>query len=194
MCGRKPLAVSSNIVGGSEVLPHSIPWQVGLDEVGVKRPIDCGGTLISDRHVLTAAHCTWDVGSYDVIVGEHNITSSSDGTRHSVCRSVDHPDNNHPNYLQNDVAILHLLEPVKIGQRAVPACLPSQFLSCPSLNCPSLSTFGGDALAGKNMTVSGWGVLSEGGESPTVLHSVNVLEQNFIPNKLLFVHTFVWFI
>ena len=67
-----------------------------------------------------------------------------------------------------------MLEPVKIGQRAVPACLPSQFLSCPSLNCPSLSTFGGDALAGKNMTVSGWGVLSEGGESPTVLHSVNV--------------------
>ena len=170
MCGIKP----EKIVGGSEVTPYSLPWQVAFVRRGSNQPF-CGGTLISDRHILTAAHCTWDVGSYDVIVGEHNITSSSDGTRHSVCRSVDHPDNNHPNYLQNDVAILHLLEPVKIGQRAVPACLPSQFLSCPSLNCPSVSTFGGDFLAGKNMTVSGWGVLSEGGESPTVLHSVNVL-------------------
>ena len=168
VCGIKP----DKIVGGSEVTPYSLPWQVAFVRRGSNQPF-CGGTLISDRHILTAAHCTWDVGNYDVIIGEHNITSSSDGTRHSGCRSVDHPDNNHPNYLQNDVAILHLLEPVKIGQRAVPACLPP-VSSCPSLDCASMSSLGGDFLAGKNMTVSGWGVLSENGESPTVLHSVNV--------------------
>ena len=109
MCGRKPLAGFSNIVGGSEVIPHSIPWQVGLDEVGVKRPIDCGGTLISDRHVLTAAHCKPSHGMVHVIVGEHNISSPEDGIRHEICRFVNHPNYNNPEY---DFAILHLKTPV----------------------------------------------------------------------------------
>ena len=137
--------------------PYSLPWQVALVSRGSSRPF-CGGTLISDRHVLTAAHCTRRSRSYDVIVGEHRVTSSSDGTRHRVCRFVDHP--NYGNY-NNDFSILHLQSPVKIGIRAIPACLPP----------PSM---GGNFLAGKSMTVSGWGVTTQGGGSPTVLHSVNV--------------------
>ena len=114
--------------------------------------------MISDRHVLTAAHCTSGNRNYDVIVGEHTITSTADGTRHRVCRYNDHP--NYSN-LNNDFSILHLETPVTIGTRAAPACLPT-------------STFGGDFLAGKTLTVSGWGALSEGGGSPNVLHSVGV--------------------
>ena len=155
VCGMKP----AQIVGGSEVTPYSLPWQVAFVGRGGNSPF-CGGTLISDRHVLTAAHCTSNGGNYDVIVGEHRITASSDGTRHSVCRFVDHPSYN-SNSLSNDFSILHLDTPVQIGTRAAPACLP-------------LSSFGGDFLAGKTMTVSGWGALSEGGGSPTVLHSVDV--------------------
>ena len=51
-CGIKP----AHIVGGSEVTPYSLPWQVGLVEKNQDAPY-CGGTLISDRHILTAAHC-----------------------------------------------------------------------------------------------------------------------------------------
>ena len=112
--------------------------------------------MISDRHVLTAAHCT--SGTIDVIVGEHNVASSADGTRHTTCRYRDHP--NYGN-LNNDFAILHLNSPVSLGARAVPACLPD-------------SSMAGDFLAGKTLTVSGWGALSEGGGPPTVLHSVDV--------------------
>ena len=112
--------------------------------------------MISDRHVLTAAHCT--SGTIDVIVGEHSLTSSSDGTRHTTCRFNDHPSYGNLNW---DFAILHLNSPVNLGARAVPACLPSTNMN--------------DAfLGGKTLTVSGWGALTEGGGSPTVLHSVDV--------------------
>ena len=97
----------------------------------------------------------------DVIVGEHSVTSSSDGTRHTTCRYRNHPSWN-SNTVNYDFAILHLNQPVALGARAVPACLPT-------------SSFGGNFLAGKQMTVSGWGALSEGSTvSPSVLHKVDV--------------------
>ena len=156
-CGIKP----ASIVGGSEATPYSLPWQVGLVVKGGNRP-GCGGILISDRHVLTAAHCfSSDFPDLDVIVGEHDITSESDGTRHETCkRMVLHPNYN-PSTTAFDVGILHLSTPVTLGPRAVPACLPD-------------ASFAGDFLAGKTLTVSGWGRLVAGGASPNVLHTVNV--------------------
>jgi len=160
-CGIKP----ASIVGGSEATPYSLPWQVGLVVKGTdKSRIGCGGILISDRHVLTAAHCfdsRLNNGELDVIVGEHSTTNAADGTRHETCkRMVRHPNYN-PYTQKFDAGILHLSTPVTIGPRAVPACLPD-------------ASFAGDFLAGKTLTVSGWGSLASGQLGPSVLHKVNV--------------------
>ena len=146
-----------SIVGGTEATPYSLPWQVGLVTPGRDQPW-CGGTLIGPSHVLTAAHCMgYD---FEVIVGEHDATSDSDGTRHTVCSTTSHPDYNSgtTNY---DYAVVTLTEPVEIGARAVPACLPD-------------ATFAGDFLDDKTMTVSGWGTTSSGGSQSGVLLSVDV--------------------
>merc|ERR1712001_703977 len=107
------------IVGGSEVTPYSLPWQVGLVSPGSERTW-CGGTLIGPRHVLTAAHCMG--GNFEVVVGEHEITSDEDGTRHEVCKVLSHPRYETDDHY--DYAVVVLKEPVQLGPRAVPACLP----------------------------------------------------------------------
>jgi len=55
---------SNRIVGGVTTEANEYPWQVALFSPTDSRPF-CGGTLISNTHVLTAAHCT--AGSSAVI-------------------------------------------------------------------------------------------------------------------------------
>jgi len=149
-CGVSPKG--SRIIGGEDVSPHSIPWQVGLlfatdnyQEVG------CGGTLLTDKHVLSAAHCMFyfvyfgsiDASDIRVVVAEHDQSDSFDGIRHEI-RSY----TNHPQYFQDaaydyDFSMLHLTLPVELGDLAVPACLPDL-------------RFSDDKLVGKYLTVSGW--------------------------------------
>jgi len=47
------------IVGGNEAVPGSYPWQVGITRAGWTSPY-CGGSIISNIWILTAAHCVDD--------------------------------------------------------------------------------------------------------------------------------------
>ena len=63
-CGHIGADVQGRIVGGKNVIPHSQPWMVTLSAAKYNPASDskqgsygCGGTLISRRHILSAAHC-----------------------------------------------------------------------------------------------------------------------------------------
>uniref|UniRef100_A0A668UM06 Peptidase S1 domain-containing protein n=1 Tax=Oreochromis aureus TaxID=47969 RepID=A0A668UM06_OREAU len=45
---------NSKIIGGEAAAPGSWPWQSSLSNNG---SFSCGGSLITDQWVLTAAHC-----------------------------------------------------------------------------------------------------------------------------------------
>ncbi|XP_023312832.1 chymotrypsin BI-like, partial [Anoplophora glabripennis] len=53
----RPSGISPRIIGGEEVSPHSYPFQVALTLYTESSAYFCGGTLISNQLVLTAAHC-----------------------------------------------------------------------------------------------------------------------------------------
>merc|ERR1711983_248753 len=149
---------ATRIVGGGETEVNEYPWQVGLVSAGSRTPW-CGGSLISDRHVLTAAHCTAgeSTKSMKVLLGEHQIDDNS-YTIMPISKITDDPLYNDNNY-QYDFSILTLKEPVEFSAAIAPACMPS---------------YVDQDFAGMVATVSGLGTLTSGGNQPTVLHSVDV--------------------
>uniref|UniRef100_A0AAY4F0L7 chymotrypsin n=1 Tax=Denticeps clupeoides TaxID=299321 RepID=A0AAY4F0L7_9TELE len=114
----------ARIVNGEEAVPHSWPWQVSLqDFTGFHF---CGGSLISETWVVTAAHCNV---SHRVIVGEHDKGKAGEDIQtmkvQKVCFSqpaICFPDWN-PSTINNDIALIKLASPVSLNDRVSPVCL-----------------------------------------------------------------------
>lgn len=85
---------SPQIIGGDTVNPGEYPFMVSLDIYGIPGSYNhgCGGTLITDRFVVTAAHCSEAAkpGEVFVLAGTENITDGS-GLRVGVKSVSLHP-------------------------------------------------------------------------------------------------------
>ncbi|CAF2120402.1 unnamed protein product [Rotaria magnacalcarata] len=149
------------IVGGETAQPHSWPWAVSIQLFNMHR---CGGTLINDEWVLTAAHCSL-LSISTVHIGIHNRNLPSYQIR-NVSKVIQHPDYVPPPQHINDIALIRLSSPVDLtssGNLVGIACLPSQSTD---LNYP---------MTGTRLAVIGWGILAENGELPGELQQVRVM-------------------
>ncbi|XP_044742119.1 serine protease snake-like [Chrysoperla carnea] len=119
----------SLIVGGTKAKAKEFPHMAALGYI-VDGDVawQCGGTLISEDFVLTAAHCTHsrDRGPpVKVRLGDLNLESDSDGARPETLDIIDII--KHPRYSPpakyNDIALIRLSRPIQFNDYIRPACL-----------------------------------------------------------------------
>ena len=113
------------VVGGVPARLHAHPWIAALAYSDGQ--VKCGGTLVTARHVITAAHCVNDQLS-TVILGEHNLKQDQDKASPQTFNIVNvtkHGEYNKRTQ-DNDIAIIKLDREVIFNVGIRPACLPSR--------------------------------------------------------------------
>ncbi|KAM8979269.1 cationic trypsin-3-like [Sarcophilus harrisii] len=139
------------IVGGYTCAPNSLPYQVSLN-AGYHF---CGGSLINEQWVVSAAHCY--KSRIQVRLGEHNIDVIEGGEQFIDSAKVIR----HPNYnsymIDNDIMLIKLKTPATLSSRVSTISLPKY--------C---------AAVGTSCLISGWGnTLSSGVNYPELLQCLN---------------------
>ncbi|XP_008056304.1 chymotrypsin-like elastase family member 2A [Carlito syrichta] len=117
----------TRLVGGEDARPNSWPWQVSLQysSSGTWHHT-CGGSLVANNWVLTAAHCISSSRTYRVVLGLHSLSTEEPGSLAvKVSKLVVHKDWNSSQLSKgNDIAMLKLAQPVSLTDKIQLACLP----------------------------------------------------------------------
>ncbi|XP_067158784.1 chymotrypsinogen 2-like [Apteryx mantelli] len=111
----------TRIVNGEPAVPGSWPWQVSLQRNNGFH--FCGGSLISENWVVTAAHC--GVRTTDtVVLGEYNQASPSEDVQVMAIEKVFKNPKFNMLTIRNDITLLKLATPARLTTRVAPVCLP----------------------------------------------------------------------
>uniref|UniRef100_A0A182S527 CLIP domain-containing serine protease n=1 Tax=Anopheles funestus TaxID=62324 RepID=A0A182S527_ANOFN len=170
-CGKMQ---SDRIVGGETTSIDAYPWLTRIQyyKGNNRYGFHCGGVLIHNQYVLTAAHCIEGVPSswivYQVRLGEFDTTTEIDCVQEDcadpvrdalISAYVVHPEyykQNGADY--NDIALLQLSESIEFTDFIRPICLPVAPESREA------------NLTGKYATVAGWGQTENSSSSTKKLH------------------------
>ncbi|XP_055588878.1 venom protease-like [Uranotaenia lowii] len=150
----------SKISGGRPADPGEWPWMAALITNSGQQSF-CGGSLVTDRHVLTAAHCVLNLklNQFMVRLGEYDFTQYNE-TRSRDFRVTEirsHADFDPISY-ENDIALLKLFRPSFFNSYIWPICMPPL----------------DDSWAGYRAVVVGWGTQFFGGPHAKVLMEVTL--------------------
>ena len=173
-CGEKNVGINARIVNGENAVPNSWPMIVTLKaSLSAPRHL-CGGSILTESYILTAAHCVdrdainFPKENLTIVAGVHNLSEPNQVIRR-VDKIIIHPLWQGPYIdLHYDIALLHLSEPLDLTKSSplIRTCLPPRFNNSEkSMQYPSNGT---------NLVVIGWGRLDTDGPIPEILQQVRV--------------------
>ena len=153
------------ITGGTNAVISDFPWQVYY----VSGDLLCGGSIISENWVITAAHCTRNNDGTSISpsvmtikAGATNPYNNLEGQKYNISDVIVHEDYNNTT-LENDIALLKLAEPINIAN-AIPIKL---------INSDDVAS--GATDPGVMSWVTGWGLTRVRPEIyPTTLQKVQL--------------------
>ncbi|KAH1176479.1 transmembrane protease serine 12 isoform X1 [Mauremys mutica] len=182
-CGERVLVdmiSGPRIVGGHDAQLGAWPWQVSLQvyQYGVGFKHLCGGSLVNEYSVLTAAHCVrrqMDPYYWRVVIGLHDISRPERHTeKYSVREIIVHSEFRIETF-ENDIALFKLYKSVSYNDYIQPICLPFVHIH---LNINNQT----------KCFISGWGSISEKGEGSPILQEAQV---DIIPSDIC--NGFEWY-
>ncbi|XP_073812701.1 trypsin-1-like [Musca autumnalis] len=154
------ISCASRIIGGQFASPGQFPHQVSLQLNGRHH---CGGSIISETFIVTAAHCTikQNPAAMKVVVGTTDLLAGN-GKTLNVAQFIIHPQYN-PQSQDYDMSLIRLAEPLTLGTTAVDKVALADMDT----------NFAADTLA----TISGFGAINGNLQ---------------LPNKLKFAQVQLW--
>ncbi|CAH0721520.1 unnamed protein product, partial [Brenthis ino] len=145
------------IVGGYNTTIQDVPYQVSLLlQMGIMY-YQCGGSIISENYILTAAHCL--TGITRIFVRAGSTEADSGGTQYNTTRYRQHPFYN-PAISDYDVGVVN-----------IPGGIFLDGITIKAVGLPSRST---TIRNGTNILVTGWGDTTENGQTSENLMGVIV--------------------
>ncbi|KAL3280358.1 hypothetical protein HHI36_017847 [Cryptolaemus montrouzieri] len=145
--------IDGRIVGGEDASDGSYPYQISLQQL---QQHICGGSIIGNQWILTAAHCVvGQTSSQMSVVTGTNVLDGS-GQRYQVERLIAHPRYNQRTSA-NDIALVKLTRTISFNSKVGRISLPR-------------SNTGG----GRQLTLTGWGKTSFPGQVSRTLQTIKL--------------------
>lgn len=148
---------SNRIVGGAVAANGSRPYQAA---VLVDERFFCGGSLISEEYVVTAAHCAFNAQEMMIILGGYNLTAKEEEGRQIFIATTFIV---HENYtmgrVHDDIALVKF----------------ESIVYSDTVKAITLPPADKDVAVGTSLIVSGWGKISDDAMTITpILEEVTV--------------------
>ncbi|XP_068142887.1 brachyurin-like [Drosophila tropicalis] len=157
---KQHLPPTGRITNGVIAERNQFPYQVGLMLYVNGGAAWCGGTLISNRWVVTAAHCTDSLTTgVDVYLGAWDRTDKKEDGQQVIfveTKNVIVHENWIAETITNDISLIKLPVPIQFNEHIQPANLPVKSNSYETYN-------------GQSAIASGWGKISDSASGATDL-------------------------